>query len=283
MKIYKSLLIGTLLCLPALQACEQELMSYQGKPGIYFAVQHGNAAGNENTWPYQPNTYLEFFKILGQEATLNLKVMATGSVSPIDRPFTVAFNADSTSGTEGTHYAPLAGTYVIPAGEAYTYVPVTVKRTADMQDRDITIGLKLLPNEHFDLAFTQWDAIEGLWDGNVVEHFDASLHTIVVNDIMAKPSRWVGAQNNDQSESGMFGLFSRKKLELFCELFDLTYDDFTQEATMPSVFRKQIAITTSKYLAAKLAEGNPVLEDDGRLMWVNGCSWKSYPGQPYVQ
>ena len=47
-----------------MQGCEREMMDYQGKPGIYFAVQHGFAGGNETIWPYQPLTNIEFFKIM---------------------------------------------------------------------------------------------------------------------------------------------------------------------------------------------------------------------------
>ncbi|MCK9305255.1 MAG: DUF4843 domain-containing protein [Bacteroidales bacterium] len=276
------IIIFSLILFWMIQGCEKEIMNYQGKPGVYFAVQHGSTAGNENTWPYQPNTNVEFFKIQEDRATVNIKVMATGSVADHDRSFTVKINADSTNATEGGHYEPLSGDFFIPAGEAYTNVPVTLIRTDDMQERDVVIGLQLLPNDNFELAFPEWDAVKGLLDGNIVDSFDASLHSIVINDVMAKPGRWVGGQNSDGSESGYWGVFSREKLELFCEYFDLTYDDFNDADKMPSVFRKQIYITISKVLIKALEEGNPILEEDGRLMWVNTCPWKSIPGVPYI-
>lgn len=276
------IIIFSLVFLMTAQSCEKEIMNYEGKPGVYFAVQHGSSAGNENTWPYQPITNVEFFKIQEDRTTVDIKVMVTGSVTDYDRSFSVRINADSTNGTIGVHYEALTGNLSVRAGEAFAYVPVTLIRTADMQERDVVIGLKLVPNENFELAFPEWGAVNGLLDGDVVESFDASLHSIVINDVMTKPSRWVGAQNNDGSESGYWGLFSRKKLELFCEYFDLTYDDFNDENKMPSVFRKQIYITISKVLIKALEDGNPILEEDGRLMWVNTCPWKSIPGAPYI-
>lgn len=276
------LIIFSLFLFLIIQGCEKEIMSYQGKPGVYFAVQHGDRGGNENTWPYQPKTNVEFFKIQDDRVTVYFKVMATGSVADHDRSFTVRINADSTNGTEGVHYEPLSGDFVIPAGKAYANVPVTIIRTGDMQERDVVIGLQLLPNDNFELAFQEWDAVPGLLGGNVVDSFDASLHSIVINDVMVKPDIWVGSQNSDGSESGNWGVFSRKKLELFCEYFNLTYDDFNNAEKMPSVFRKQIYITISKVLIKAFEEGNPILEEDGRLMWVNTCPWKSYPGIPYI-
>jgi len=276
------IIIFSLILLLTAQSCEKDIMSYQGKPGVYFAVQHGSAAGNENTWPYQPNTKVEFFRILEDRTTVNIKVMATGPVADYDRSFMVKINPDSTNATQGVHYEPLSGNYYIPAGEAYTTIPVTIMRTADMQERDVVIGLQLVPGEYFELAFPEWDAVDDLLDGNIVDSFDASLHSIVINDVMTQPVRWVGAQNNDGSESGYWGVFSRKKLELFCEYFNLTYDDFNSEEKMPSVFRKQIYITMSAVLKEAFNNGNPILEEDGRLMWVNTCPWKSYPGVPYI-
>jgi len=265
-----------------LLGCERELMDYQGKPGVYFAVQHGFAGGNETVWPYQPKSDVEFFKILEDETTVNIKVMATGSTSTEDRPFKVEINPDSTNATEGVHYQALTGNYSMPAGKAFTYVPVTVKRTPDMQTKDITIGLRLVPNEHFELAFPEWHAVEDLYYGNVVETFDASLHTLVVNDVMTRPSQWSGQANDSGLEAGLFGEFSRKKLELMCQLRDVTYEDFCDADVMITLLKYEIRNTVARYLTAAYEAGNPILEDDGRLMWVGTCAWSSYIGVPYI-
>jgi len=265
-----------------MQSCEREIMSYEGKPGIYFAVQHGFSGGGETTWPYQPNTNVEFFKILEDEATVNIKVMATGPVSNIDRPFKIEINPDSTNAVLGTHYEALSGNFFIPKGEAYTNISLKVKRTSDMQEKDIKIGLKLIPNEHFELAFPEFHAVEDLYYGDIVESFDASLHSVIINDVMTKPSEWYGQADNTGKEGGLFGEFSRKKLELICEVCNLTYADFCDSSIMISLLRYEIRNTMSRYLTLALESGNPILEDDGRLMWVMSCSWSSYLGVPYV-
>ena len=275
----------------AFLACERELMDYQGKPGIYFAVQHGFAGGNETVWPYQPKSNVEFFKILGDQTTVNIKVMAIGPIADEDRPFRVEINPDSTNAVAGVHYLPLnspAGVpdasssgFFIPAGASYTSVPVTVLRRPDMQTHDVTIGLRLLPNEYFELAFPEWHAVEDLYYGNVVETFDASLHTLVVNDVMTRPSQWSGQANDSGLEAGLFGEFSRKKLELMCQLCNVTYEDVCDPDIMITLLKYEIRNTTARYLTNAFEEGHPILEDDGRLMWVGTCSWSSYIGVPY--
>ena len=282
MKRIPILLVCSFVLSWLLQACERELMDYQGKPGAYFAVQHGFAGGNETIWPFQPKSNIEFFKILEDEVTVNVKVMATGSVSDQDRPFHVEINPDSTNATVGVHYEALSGNYVIPAGQAYGYVPVTVRRMPDMQEKDIMIGLRLIANEYFELAFPEWHAVEDLYYGDVVETFDASLHTLVVNDVMTKPSQWSGQATDSGEEAGLFGEFSRKKLELMCKLCDVTYEDFCDSNIMITLLKYEIRNTVARYLIKSLDDGHPVLEDDGRLMWVGTCPWKSYLGVPYI-
>ncbi len=283
MKRTSILIICSLLFSWFMQSCEREIMNYEGKPGIYFAVQNGPSGGDETTWPYQPKTNVEFFKILEDETTVNVKVMATGSVSNIDRPFIVEINPDSTNAVEGVHYEAITGKFFIPAGKAYTNIPIKVKRTSEMQEKDIKIGLKLLPNDHFELAFPEFHAVDDLLYGDIPEPFDASLHSLVINDVMTEPSEWYGsASASTGKEGGQFGAFSRKKLELICEVCNFTYADFCDSNIMVSMVRKAIVSTMSIYLTNALNAGNPILEDDGRLMWFMNCGWESYVGVPYV-
>ena len=72
-----------------LSGCEKDLMDYEGLEGVYFAVQWGDSWGNENSWPYQPYTDVNFISLPGDTATLSVKVMATGPVKAYDRIFLV--------------------------------------------------------------------------------------------------------------------------------------------------------------------------------------------------
>lgn len=272
------------LFLLSMTACKKDMMQYEGVEGVYFAVQHGASWGTERTWPYQPYTNVEFVKLPGNEATINIKVMITGPVKAYDRPFTVEIDPDSTTAQAGVHFENISKTLAIPAGKMEAYVPVTLKRTADLQTSAKSIGLKLVPNEHFKLSFTEWDAVPGYTasTSGIVAEFDASLHKINVNDFMVQPAVWIGSIQAGNRESGSWGAFSRKKIELMCQLFNLTYADFGSTVTMPSVLSSLITAEAARYLIERYNAKDPVLEEDGRLMYIGAVPWTSYIGVPWV-
>ncbi|MFR5659137.1 MAG: DUF4843 domain-containing protein, partial [Butyricimonas faecihominis] len=113
-----------------LSGCEKDLMDYEGLEGVYFAVQWGDSWGNERSWPYQPYTNVQFLQLGNVDtATVNLKVMVTGSVKDYDRVFRVEVNPDSTTAGENVDYLPLENDIVIKAGEYMAMVPVRLIRT----------------------------------------------------------------------------------------------------------------------------------------------------------
>jgi MFS family permease len=112
--------------------------------------------------------------------------------------------------------------------------------------------------------------------------FDASLHTINISDLMVQPAVWRGsvvAATN--KETGSWGAFTRKKMELMCQLFNLKYEDFSSDATMSLVLSNLITTEMTRYLINQFNAGTPVKEDDGRLMWVGSVPWTSIIGVPY--
>lgn len=272
------------LFLLSMTACKKDMMQYEGVEGVYFAVQHGASWGNERSWPYQPFTNVEFVKLTGNEVTINIKVMITGPAKEYDRPFLVEIDPDSTTAQAGVHFETISKELVVPAGKMEAYVPVTLKRTNDLQTSAKSIGLKLLPNEHFKLSFPEWDAVPGYTASStgIVQKFDASLHKINVNDFMVQPAVWIGSIQPGNMESGLWGAFSRKKIELMCRLFNLTYADFGSTATMPTVLALLIAVEGGNYLIERYNAKDPVLEDDGRLMFMGAVPWTSYIGVPWV-
>ncbi|QEH41554.1 DUF4843 domain-containing protein [Chitinophaga sp. XS-30] len=283
----KRMIYGLLLALVLpLASCKKEMMGYEGMEGVYFAVQSGPSYALPSSWPYRPYTNIEFVKYTAdvQELTVNIKVMITGPVRDYDRPFKVAVNPDSTTAESGVHYQPVGETFTIPANEIAGYIPVTVKRTPDMAFGNKKIGLRLIANEHFGLAFPDWKAIPGLGESSLGTDtaFDATLHVINVNDLMVQPAVWrgsvVAATNR---ETGSWGAFTRKKMELMFQLFNLTYEDFSSETTMTLVLSNLITTELARYLVDQFNAGTPVKEDDGRLMWAGNVPWTSIIGVPY--
>ena len=88
--------------------------------------------------------------------------------------------------------------------------------------------------------------------------FDASMHKITMNDFLVRPARWIPANDYEpgQTEGGLWGLSTRKKYELMCEKFNLTYEDFASEATMPNAKRTMIKNYFVNYLQELYDKGN---------------------------
>lgn len=264
-------------------ACERDLMSYEGTESVYFAVQSGNSWGGENDWPYSPYTDVEFVKITTDTTTVLVKVAITGPLKDYPRPFHIEINTDSTKAQAGIHYEPLPAECVIAAHTHYTYVPVKLHRLPDMRKNAVTIGLKLIANDYFTLVFPEWGQPLGHTNSSVIyEGFDVSLHTIRITDFLVQPSEWAGSVNAEGKESGMMGAFTERKFNLICDLFDLTYMDFMSKEIMTYMQQLLISQRLSKELMKRKQENKPELEEDGRLMWIDGCPWESFIGVPWV-
>jgi len=268
-----------------LASCEKEMKTYEGLEGVYFAQQWGSSS--YSVWPYRPYTTIELVKVAGAstEYTANIKVMFTGPVKDKDRYFKVEINPDSTTAVENVHYAPLAEEILVPANATVVYVPLVIKRTKDLQTTSKKIGLRLVANGDFDIAFPKWKAIPDLGTGTLTAAdtaFDNSIHTVYIHDFIVQPAIWRGSVNaTTNRDQGSWGGFTRKKIELMYKLFNLTYDDFSSDKTMPSILQGLITQEMARYLIAQFNAGTPVKEDDGRLMWVGNVPWVSTVGVPY--
>ncbi|MCK7558441.1 DUF4843 domain-containing protein [Chitinophaga sedimenti] len=134
-----------------LPSCKKEMMSYEGMEGVYFAARSGPYYASPQTWPYRPYTNVQFVSQPSSvtEVTIRIPIMITGPMKNYDRPFIVEVNPDSTTATENVHYLPIGRTFIVPADSIFGYIPVTLKRTADMLTENKKLGLRLVANEHF--------------------------------------------------------------------------------------------------------------------------------------
>ena len=76
--------------------------------------------------------------------------------------------------------------------------------------------------------------------------------------------------------------FEITPIQLVTAVFNLTYNDFMSNETMPSALQMLIYKSMSTYLIQCYNDKKPVLEEDGRLMWFSGCPWLSKVGVPWV-
>ena len=287
MKTMKNIFyIGALVCAGiSLTGCEKDLKDYDGVEGVYFYVQREKEGYDPATWACQYYTPVEFLKISGDEYDVKLRVMTTGRVKDYDRTFRIVVDRDSTTAEQGVNYEPFEELQVVSAGECYTDVMIRVKRDEGIQKVERQLGLRLLPTEDFQIGIPTWYWLNGMsWpDGGRMTH-DATAHKILTNDFIVKPNRWPSSSLDTEgtTESGRWGVFTEKKYRLICERMSLTYEDFTTNATMPGARQIMIQETMAQYLQEMYNNKTPILEEDGRLMWFQGVTWKSVIGTPWI-
>ena len=283
-KIVHAMASAILLLL--LSGCEKETMSYEGEVGVYFAVQRGNTWGSEVNWPFYPYSVLEFvMQGTKSQHTIGIKVRVTGNLSDQPRVFKYEIDPQTTTATEGVDYIKPSGEGVIPAGQRDGYIDLVVNRTSTLETQELCIGFMLVANENFTLAFTQFDQPPGMnvSSEEIISQFDASKHIVRVNDILVQPPVWLGGiyQYGNFEEFNVLGVFSPKKFNLICDITGVTYSDFLTNPPMTTSYMNIIGRRVAAYLKEQYRNHTPVLENDGRLMWVDTCGWTSYPGIPW--
>ena len=262
-------------------SCTKEMMDYKGPESIYFAVQNGYSYMSSTGWPYVPFTNVEFVKTTEDEIVVNLLLRATGESKTYPRTVEFQVVADSTNAVEGVHYS-IPNSVTLEAGHTETYIPVTLKRTEEMKSEVIKLQIKLLANNDFSLIFQSWENPEDLTSGTIYEGFDDSRHNIICSDIIAKPANWIGSYDvTTMKEKSAFGEFSPKKFLLIQSVMGYTYRDFMSSETMTIGVQYAISRYMSNYLVGKYKAHEPVLEEDGRLMWFEYCPWSSFIGVPW--
>ena len=244
--------------------CKAEMMNYEGKAGVYFAVQHPwvSGSGNENSWEYSPKTEVPFITTTSSDSLVSLKVKLLGNLANKDRIFKIAVVDSATTAIAGTDYDLPEMSYVIKANKAFADVLIKVYRTPSLKDTMRKVMFTLLPTEDFELPFNTWYPMPGQHGysprpGAPIEDISAIQHTIIISDVITdQPAGWW---------PGFFGTFSRAKYQLLADWYDLTWDDFSRKNMDPN--RAKALAQRAHYRLKQLeAEGNPVLEADGTPM-----------------
>lgn len=277
-KLY--IILFALLSIPMVIGCNSNKdKEFEVENGLYFSVRRGTDA-DTTRWAHFPDTPVSFLTENDNEIVRYIKVQLTGELKNYDRPFVCNINSDSTTAIEGVNYELMEKNLMIKAGEYQAYIPIKIFRTDDILEHEKVIGLMLAPNEHFRAVMPVWYPIPSLYDK---EKFNAQYHTVIISNFVTIPPFWEGRVENGK-EISTWGEFSVDKYNLMCQLCNLTYDDFTA-ANMPAARKNMVKETMARHLQ-KLYNGypetQPVKEKDGRLMWVTGCTWSSFIGEPWV-
>lgn len=236
--------IAVLGALIALTACKDDIETYSGESGIFFAVLE---SGSDDSKPsYTENSSLPFALTNERDSTLTLRAKIIGGMADYDRQVSVEIVAEKSTAVSSHDYEPLSQNIAVKAGEIYAYIPIHFLRQPSLDGKEVTLTLRLKENNHFKLLMPRW-----LW-GVDKEGVNVIEHSLVISDKYMKLGGW---------SDSFFGPYSDKKIKLMCELFDLTLNDF-QKDSMIFVERRVLGQKLDKYLKEMEAKGQTVYEDE---------------------
>lgn len=237
------------LLFTGLFSCTKEIKTFDGKTSIYFV----NATLSTPTDRSDISFALSKPSLV--DSTVRLQVRIIGEPANVDRVYNLVVS-DTSTAKAGVDYDILNDQFVIKAGAVSDQLELRLKRSTAMLDTTLSIALELHANEYF----------ETLMENRVTNSLTGAklsftCHTVYVNDVLKKPGRWLDAY---------FGDFSRKKLSLICDLFNVTPEYLDKTVGIPEItyFGKY----TQRYLNDKKAMGETIYEEDGVTEMMMGPS-----------
>lgn len=260
-------------------SCQQvDIATYNGDDAIFFDQQYGVAWFDTLRQAHQIYSFIPFGSMATTDSLLKVKIETTGYIRDYDRPFSVEVVNDSTTAEAGVEYEILNPDLKIAAGQNSTVLNVLMHCSGRMDTTTVQLQVRLVPGEHFTLPFgkefgkmPKRDATQTVYK-QFSTNTDPSIHNIFANKRLSRPKGWSDFR---------FGTFSEKKyallLKISGEVMGWTVLDFeNDENNKMTISRSPIVVKhVSAYLKAEYNKGREfwVLDEDGSMMWVNGCPW----------
>lgn len=244
---------GIIFILSLLWCCEKEMMDYEGKPGVYFAVQEvpPSLYGDPERWAYKDTTLIPFSAILTDDSTVMLKVRVMGEIANHDRFFTVTIVDSLTTATLGEDYDEIPTQYVMKAGERDAFVALTGHRQTKMLDSTYYVALQLEETADFALPMDIWRFLE--YSDYTSKNVNVIRHMVGLSDEVFVPKAWT---------ANYFGKYSKKKMKLICEMYGLQITDFDNTVDMDMNRQWVLAQGLDRYLKEMESKGQTVYEDE---------------------
>lgn len=263
-------------------SCEKEPMTYEGKDTIYFDIRRGAEWIDSDLWAHHYYSTVSFGATMDDVIELELPVQVSGMPSDIDRTFTVVEVKDSTNVQSGD-YEGLESVYTIKAGEIRTNVKIRFNRKEHMKDDTLKLQLAIQENEYFSLMYKDFGKAPEQYAPDANSAFDynrdASIHNIFIFDVMTRPARWIG---NDENGLGRFGKFSPTKWKFMMNVTNTTIEDYASAEVMPSARQLAVAQACANFVMEKAAARTPVLDEDGTMMFFY-IDATTVPWQPFTK
>ncbi|MCR8669023.1 DUF4843 domain-containing protein [Aestuariibaculum sp. M13] len=250
--IIKIITVSLSVVLTFLSCGNDEIMGFEGKDVIYYkwAVESLNPLVLNPD--YIDSTSITFAYELPEvkQLTYEIPIKVQGSVKYFDREVSVSVLSSSTA-QEGVHFT-LPDKVVIKADSINGYLPVTLLRTDDMKEQELSLKLKLEENENFNNNLLETNKV--LNGDRLVSYTEFE---IAVSDILTQPQYWPTAYLGDYSE---------KKLYLWAEVLEVPVPDWNKVNPQTDLTFRASASVFKQYLTIQELRGTPVLEDDGTPM-----------------
>ncbi|MDR1414543.1 MAG: DUF4843 domain-containing protein [Odoribacteraceae bacterium] len=106
------------------------------------------------------------------EFVVEAEIIVMGETANRDRVVRLAANPARTTALEGTHYA-FPATVTIPAGAASAPLPVTIRRTPELQSTNIRLRLEIVAGGDLPPGVDEWNSLTMQW-----------------NDMVSRPINW---------------------------------------------------------------------------------------------
>ena len=210
-------IIGSL----AFFACsEDEIRTYDAENFIYFSNRINPADGSA-IWDSMKE-YNFFFEMGVEERIFEIQVTAGGAIVDRDRVFRIG--VESEGGVEGVDF-DVAREHIMPAGEIYAFIPITLYKTPELEGQTYSLIINLLPSDDFSLklspVFNRTDTI------------DRTRMRLDYRAELSAPPFWTQQKN-------MIGYFSVAKYNEINNLVGFTLEDWLAAGTAGAVVSGQM-------------------------------------------
>lgn len=220
----------------SLASCSDDDFLYQDVARVRIAGPYNYAAGTDSL-----NFSFSTYPSETTEMTMNVDVYVMGPVADHDRKASVAVDETKTTATADMYTVPASVT--IAAGQNHAVLPVTLKRTSVLADKQVRLYLKTVATDDFAVGV------------NEQNHF-----TMIWTDKVIKPANW------DSSLKEFFGTFSEVKYRfMFSHADGLTeFDTDTMTWAMLQSYRIKFQNALNDYNTAH--PGSPLTDENGQLV-----------------
>ncbi|ERJ60021.1 DUF4843 domain-containing protein [Sphingobacterium paucimobilis] len=253
-----------------LHSCTKEPLLYQGEDdnssGIYFySVATYTPEGIPLSYTDSLSYSFQNDPARFTDYTMNVPVRALGHVSDKDRPFKVQVIGGTAK--EGVDFETLKETYIMPAGESTTRIPIKLFRTPILLQKSINIQLQLVEFGDYKLLLPY------LLNMGNNKLLDATKFKIGYSEIITEPSHFASPGRD------YFGDWSVKKFKILNDLMSWKTSDWRYVNSGGNFYpvattRFHYAASIFKvYLEEKLQAGTPVYEDDGKTLMQLGPAY----------